>query len=308
MQEYLKLDCHVHTNDLSFCARANVWQWRDFYLKQLPWVQGIIITNHSHSPNLYDSRIMSKQVVMNNYDCVNGLQMFSGIEVNVLRDGSFDVSDNVLNDSPWVAAAIHPLPHEYGEVNMVEASAHDIQSALLKVITSGLVDVIAHPTKHISEEKLKEINWNKLLETCIEHKVMMEINFLALPPEWWLNLVASSGCLITIGSDWHGMYQFRRFRPKELSLEEEAVWRTVLSGGRTAFDSLSHQSKKLYNKIYTSMELTEEFRNYIYLYIKRLAEMGVTTNRVFNSFDLSRTQEFLASPRHKRKDWLQNVS
>ncbi|GEM_PF-6060504 len=306
MKEVFKLDCHVHTNDVSMCARASVWEWRDFYQKNLPWVEGIVITNHSHPPGLYDSRVMSRKVELNNYDQVKGLRAISGVEVNILRDGKLDLDGESLERIPWVAAALNPLPIENGDGEEIKADPKQIEEAYVRVARSGLVDVIAHPTKDISEVKLKKISWPNVFSECKKAGVMVEICLLGMAPDWWIKLVARSGCVVTVGSDWHGMYHFRQYKPMGMRTNEALVWEKVKLGGRDGFDQLSRPEKAEYNSLYSKGRMPNEFYSSFESLFRKLKELGLEEKMVFNHYGAKLLKSYVATSRDLRPKFFRN--
>lgn len=308
--EYLKgafrLDCHVHTNDVSMCARASVWEWRDFYQKNLPWVEGIVITNHSHPPGLYDSRVMSRKIELNSYNQVRELKVISGVEVNILKGGKLDVDSEVLERIPWVAAALNPLPIENGDGEEIKADTRQIEEVYVKVARSGLVDVMAHPTKDISEGKLKKISWPNVFSECKNAGVMVEICLLGMAPDWWIELVVKSGCVVTVGSDWHGMYHFRQYKPVGRQADEALVWEKVRLGGRDGFDQLSRPEKAEYNSLYSKGKMPDEFYSSFKSLFQKLKKLGLEERMIFSHYGAKLLESYVATSRDLRPKFLRN--
>lgn len=302
LREYFKSDLHLHTIDGSMCARSTVWEWSEFYTKQIDWVECVIVTNHSHPPGLYDSRIMNRKVITNSYEEVVSPKFYSGIEVNITHDG-FDLDDEQLKSIPWVMAALNPLATEYREKE-INSDPYRIEELYIKSITSGLIDVLAHPTKDINDLKLRRIDWKKIFDICFDAGVLVEINLLINNPNWWLNLLKESKTIISLGSDWHGMYHFRKIRPINMSNSDQILWDKLSTGSRKEFDLLSNDFKKSYNRIFIDNNLPNDFYKYISEEIVKIKEIGIPSNRVLNSGGLEVIDKLIKVPRTMRAEML----
>jgi DNA polymerase (family 10) len=95
-------------------------------------------------------------------------RILSGAEVNILKDGTLDISNNVLDKLDLVGAAIHSnfsLPEE-------------IQTErLIKVAQNPSVDILFHPTgRIINKREGYQINISKVLSACLDTKTVIEID------------------------------------------------------------------------------------------------------------------------------------
>jgi DNA polymerase (family 10) len=95
-------------------------------------------------------------------------RILSGAEVNILKDGTLDISNNVLDKLDLVGAAIHSnfsLPEE-------------IQTErLIKVAQNPSVDILFHPTgRIINKREGYQINISKMLSACLDTKTVIEID------------------------------------------------------------------------------------------------------------------------------------
>src|SRR5579862_7412700 len=69
-----------------------------------------------------------------------GLRVFSGIECDILRDGSMDLADDALAELDWVIGSVHSY------MNMEAAEMTD---RLLRALECPHVRVLGHPTGRI---------------------------------------------------------------------------------------------------------------------------------------------------------------
>ncbi len=89
-------------------------------------------------------------------------------EVDILKDGSFDLRDSTLEKMDYVIGAIHT------NTNM---SKEEMTNRILKAITSNKMNILAHPMgRLINERKPIEADWDKIFEAAKDHNVIMEID------------------------------------------------------------------------------------------------------------------------------------
>lgn len=302
LQEYFLFETHLHSNDASLCARTSAWQWRDFYRLNFPWVDDIILTNHSHSPGLYDSKIMSGNILLNNYDAIKEPKIHSGLEANILADGNLDIDQQISGKAGWIMAALNPLRVEYGEEKYTNQKATLITRNYIKVIESGIVDVIGHPTANINPKEQEKVDWESIFNSAKKKGVMIELNLLEEIQDWWLKKLAYSGCITSLGSDWHGFYHFRRFKPQiNMSKGEEEVWNEVSDNGRGGFDALNTNKKEIYNYMYLSSPLGEQLYNWHSTELIKAINLGLQKRRVINSRGSEFLLNFIKSSKSARR-------
>lgn len=138
----------------------------------------------------------------------HNLWLMAGVEVDILKDGSLDLSEDVLADLDWVMASIH-YDRTLGETKMTERYC--------SAIRSGVVHAVAHPLgRLIGKRDPLPIDFGKIIETCREHDVFLEIN--AQPdrldlPDTYIQQARDAGVLFTLGTDAHkpAELEFMRF-------------------------------------------------------------------------------------------------
>lgn len=305
LQDLFLFDAHIHSNDLSVCSRASVRQWKDFYRVNLPWVEALVFANHSYPPGLYESKIMTGNVSLNDYSKIDGIPSYSGLEVNILKGGKFDVSEDVLANVDWVMGAINPLRREYGERKYTDRSVGEVEGDMVGVIESGFVDVLGHPTANIDPLILPEINWKKIFTAAKTRGVFVEINLNEEIPEWWLRLLADSENYVLLGTDWHGMYQFRKFIPQmDLLANDRVILDRVRSGGRNGFDALSTDEKERFDDIYTHNSLGEDFFDWMGAELKKALAAGIKSENVINSRGAGFLKDYIESSKPSRRKFI----
>lgn len=171
----------------------------------------LAVTDHSRSRPLgLDAMALTAQI-----DEVRTLEMrlpdgprlLTGVEVDILPDGSLDLPAEVLAELDWVVASIHAHLSDPPE---------QITRRLLCAIRSGAVDAIGHPTGRILEERDGyQFDLSAVLDAAAEEGVALEIN--AQPERLDLcdrasRLAARRGVRLAISSDAHVLAHLSNLR------------------------------------------------------------------------------------------------
>jgi DNA polymerase (family 10) len=125
-------------------------------------------------------------------------RILSSAEVNILKDGSLDISTNVLDKLDIVGAAIHShfsLPIELQTSRLIEAAKNPS------------IDIIFHPTgRIINRREGYPVNISKLIEVANESNTILEIdahyNRLDLRDEF-IRMAVENNVKLVIDSDAH---------------------------------------------------------------------------------------------------------
>lgn len=125
-------------------------------------------------------------------------RILSSAEVNILKDGSLDISNNVLDKLDIVGAAIHSnfsLPEEVQTARLINAAKNPN------------VDIIFHPTgRIINRREGYLVNIPKLIDVAVETKTILEIdahyNRLDLKDEY-IKMAIENNVKLVIDSDAH---------------------------------------------------------------------------------------------------------
>ena len=97
-----------------------------------------------------------------------GIEILAGIEVDILPDGSLDLSDEVLSLCDVVVAAVH------SRFNMPRG---EMTKRVIKGITNPNVNILAHPTgRIINEREPYEIDIDAVIKAAKKNKVALELN------------------------------------------------------------------------------------------------------------------------------------
>jgi DNA polymerase (family 10) len=131
------------------------------------------------------------------------ITLLSGIELEILADGSLDYPDGLLAELDLVIASLHTSMRQDRE---------QVTRRLLNAIRNPHVDIIAHPTNRLlGEREPADLDLDRILAAAAEHGTALEIN--ANPRRLDLNDVyarraAELGIPITINTDAHAPAEF----------------------------------------------------------------------------------------------------
>jgi len=129
---------------------------------------------------------------------VNGIRLLAGIEVDIRKDGTLDLKDEVLAELDVVVASVHSY------MNMERA---EMTERMLAAIENPYTQIIAHPTgRLLLRREPFEYDMEKVFDACRERGVAMECN--AYPDrldlrDAHLRLARDSGVKIVISTDSH---------------------------------------------------------------------------------------------------------
>jgi DNA polymerase (family 10) len=138
---------------------------------------------------------------------MKGIRIFAGIEVDILGDGSLDLSDSVLEKMDIVIASVHSL------FNQDRATMTD---RLLKAIANPNTSLIGHPTgRQLLRRDAYHFDVDAVLKAAATHKVAMELN--SYPERLDLNdvhlrMAKQHGVKIVINTDSHHTSHMEKIR------------------------------------------------------------------------------------------------
>jgi len=139
--------------------------------------------------------------------------ILQGSEVDILKDGSLDINDEVLKTLDYVSVSVHSN-FKMGKVEMTKR--------IIKAIEHPLVKILNHPTGMIlGARDAYEVNIEEILQAAQKNNVALEMNSYRSDLGYQTAKMAKEmGIKLTIGSDAHnkkelvdmqfGVYQARR--------------------------------------------------------------------------------------------------
>jgi DNA polymerase (family X) len=97
-----------------------------------------------------------------------GIRVFSGVEVDILKDGSLPLPAKRFKELDVVVASVHLA------IKMKEA---EMTKRVLKAMNSYPLNILGHPTDRLLNERPElNLNMNKVFETAKERGIFLEIN------------------------------------------------------------------------------------------------------------------------------------
>lgn len=138
---------------------------------------------------------------------VAGIEILSGIEVDILADGTLDLSDEVLAQCDVAVAAVH------SNFNMPKKEMTD---RVIEGIGNPNVNILAHPTGRIINERDPfEIDLESVIAAAKKSKVALELN--SYPDRLDLKDIhcrqaKEAGVKISINTDSHAALQLANMR------------------------------------------------------------------------------------------------
>ena len=207
-QEDLRGDVHMHTvetdgrntiEEMAAAAHERGYQY-------------MAITDHSKNlafaNGLDDERALKHiERIRAANDAIDGIRIFAGIEVDILADGSLDLSDSVLAQMDLVIASVH---------SHFNQPAEEMTARLLRAIENPNVSLIGHPTGRILLRRDSyPFDMEKVLQAAARHKVAVELN--AYPDrldlcDRHLRQASQRGVKIVINTDSHHTTHMEKIR------------------------------------------------------------------------------------------------
>ncbi len=135
---------------------------------------------------------------------INGIEILSGSEVDILKNGELDISDDVLKDLDVVGASVH------SSFNLPKIEQ---TNRIINAMENENVDILFHPTgRLIQEREPYDVDIEKVIQTAKDTGTLLEINAfpkrLDLKDEY-IKLAVKAGVKLTIDSDAHNKNHFQ---------------------------------------------------------------------------------------------------
>lgn len=168
-QDDIQGDVHMHTvatdgrctiEEMAEAARARGYKY-------------MAITDHSKAlamaNGLDDKRAMAHIKKIRAADKkMDGIRILAGIEVDILADGSLDLSDSVLEEMDLVIASVH------SHFNLEPARMTD---RLLKTLENPNVSILGHPTgRALLRRDAITFDMGQVFKSAAKKKIAMELN------------------------------------------------------------------------------------------------------------------------------------
>jgi DNA polymerase (family 10) len=198
----IKGDLHFHSD---WSDGANNLEELAHYLDEHFSYEYAVVSDHSKSARIAGG--LTEEEFQEQFKAIDEANqavgrpiLKKGVEVDILPDGSLDLSDELLEQMDWVTASIHSRFNQ------------DNTDRILKACKNPFVNVIGHPSgRLIGQRKEYAIDLEKIIRKAKETGTALEIN--AQPQRMDLNdgavrAVREAGVMLTISTDSHDLASF----------------------------------------------------------------------------------------------------
>ena len=212
----IKGDLHMHTtytdgdHSIEEMAQAAIEAGHDY----------IAITDHSKRVSVAggldadEMRESWKEIDKIN-EKIDEITILKGVEVDILKDGTPDLADDVLKEADICIASVH---------YHLDLDIEEQTERIIRVLENHPIDILGHPTGRLIQEREEmKLDMERIMDTAAEQNVFMEINSnphrLDLKPEF-IRLAKQKGVMCVISTDAHntaeltnqkyGLFQARR--------------------------------------------------------------------------------------------------
>ncbi|HEY0518216.1 MAG TPA: PHP domain-containing protein [Ilumatobacteraceae bacterium] len=201
--EALRGDCHMHSrwSDGGATIEAMARTARGLGHEYM------VLTDHS--PRLTVAHGLSKERLDQQLEDVAALnqkmapfRILTGIEVDILEDGSLDHDDAVLSQLDVVVASVH---------SKLRMERQPMTERMVKAVASPHVDILGHCTgRMIGKREPSTFDADYVFAACAQYNTAVEINCRPErldPPRPLLELAIEYGCYFSIDTDAHATGQ-----------------------------------------------------------------------------------------------------
>ena len=138
---------------------------------------------------------------------IEGIKIFAGIEVDILADGTLDLSDSVLEQMDIVIASVH---------SHFNQTSQEMTDRLVKAVENPNTSLLGHPTgRLLLRREAYPFDMDAVLKAAARKKVAMELN--AYPDrldlgDRHLRLAKQHGVKLVINTDSHHTSHMEKIR------------------------------------------------------------------------------------------------
>jgi len=174
------------------------------YIKENFKYEYLVITDHSKAVRvahgLTEDEVLKQIEEIDKVNKIIGYPLLKkGIEVDILLDGSLDLSDEILSKLDWVVASIHTHFNR------------DNTDRIIKAMENPYVNVIGHPTGRIFGTREGYQLSDEVFKVAKETGTALEINSQPLRmdlPDIMVKKAVDMGVKLVISSDSHSLSNF----------------------------------------------------------------------------------------------------
>jgi DNA polymerase (family 10) len=172
-------------------------------------LQYLGIADHSKSSfqanGLHEDRLLRQVTEIRALnETLEGFRVFAGSEVDILKDGSLDFSDEILAQLDYCVASVH---------NSFTLSEDDMTRRIIRAMENPHVTMIGHLTgRLLLKRDSYAINHSKIIDCAAETRTVIELNCnpMRLDMDWrWWHRARDKGVLCSINPDAHKTEQLQ---------------------------------------------------------------------------------------------------
>ena len=165
--------------------------------------QYIAITDHSGELRIaggMDEKTILKQIgeIERINKLLKGIKILKGIEVNIKKDGTLDISDKILAKLDIVLASVH---------SNFKMSREAMTKRICRAMTNQNVDILAHPTgRLIQQREGYQLDFEEILACAKKTGTVLEINCYPSRldlPDVYIKKAVQAGVKLSLGTDSH---------------------------------------------------------------------------------------------------------
>jgi putative hydrolase len=239
----LRGDCHTHSNwsdggspprEMAEAARALGHEW-------------VALTDHS--PRLTVANGLSAERLLDQLELIEALnaelapfRILTGIEVDILDDGSLDQREDLLGRLDVVVASVH---------SKLRMPAGPMTKRMVAAVRNPHVDVLGHCTGRLlsggrGRRPESVFDARAVFGACLAEGVAVEINCRPErrdPPTRLLRLAAEIGCTFAIDTDAHAPGQLDWLGNGTVRAEEAGITADRIINTGTADELIARRSR-----------------------------------------------------------------
>ncbi|MDO8510890.1 MAG: DNA polymerase/3'-5' exonuclease PolX [Nanoarchaeota archaeon] len=127
-----------------------------------------------------------------------GIRVFSGVEIDILKDGSLPLSPAKLRELDVVVASVHMA---------IKMKEKEMTSRVCHALSNYPINILGHPLDRVLQEREPlALNLDQVFETAKQHDIFLEINAsprrMDLPGEL-VKAGRDTGCKFALSTDAH---------------------------------------------------------------------------------------------------------
>ena len=172
-------------------------------------LQYLGIADHSKSSfqanGLDETRLLAQVAEIRAFNATQqGFQILAGSEVDILKDGTLDFSDDILAQLDYCVASVH---------NAFTLSEDDMTRRIIRAMENQHVTMLGHLTgRLLLKREAYAVNIAKIIDCAAETRTVIELNCnpMRLDLDWrWWHRARDKGVLCSINPDAHKTEQLQ---------------------------------------------------------------------------------------------------